>query len=210
MHQPAQIVGLCVSLAHVGLLAGFYISVGGTPSDIFVSAILDSLPYFKALLTIVVVLDIAVAAAYIFLSHPRLILVPYGILAGLALLTALASWITVVSTKMGDPWHFRGTAIFVIASSVYSCFLVALAPRFRCLYATLLLSILGCAAAFVTVHLRQDYGTSSDLEWVTFLLQGTMLVIYYYETPIQQASAGANPADAAEAASPLLPVAHWR
>ena len=182
--QAAQIIALSVSLAHVALLAGIYISLGGAPSQIFVSEVLDTRTFFKGLLTVIVVLEIAIAAAYIFLSRPPLTALPWGLLAGLATLTSLASWITVVCTQMGYPSHFTGTAVFVIASSVYSCFLIARAPRHRYIYACLLAGTLACAAAFVVVHLRQDYGSSSVLEWVTFLLQGTMLAIYYYETPI--------------------------
>jgi hypothetical protein len=181
--QPAQIFALSVSLFHVGLLGGVYISTGGAPAEIFVSAMLDSHTYFKVLLSAVVALEVAVAAVYIFQSRPPLS-TPWASLAGLSLVTAFFSWITVVSTTMGEPWHFRGTAIFVISSSVYSCFLIARAPRYKCLYASILVADISCAAGFVALHLQQDYGTSSVVEWVTFLLQGTMFAIYYFETPI--------------------------
>jgi hypothetical protein len=206
MHHAAQIMGLCVSIAHVGLLAGMYLSVGGAFTDTFVSAILDSSIPFKVLFTAVVVLEVSIAAAYIFLSRPHLSL-PWACIAGLCLFATLGSWITVASSHSGTPWHFNGAAVFVVASGAYTAFLIARARRYMLLYISLLATDISCAWAFTALLLNEYWHASAVLEWLTFLLQGITLVIYYYETPIAGIEAHAENDDAAaEAARPLLPV----
>jgi hypothetical protein len=200
MHQPAQILGLCVSLAHVGLLAGMYLSAGGALSDTFVSAILDSNVPFKVLFTIVVALEIAIAAAYIFLSVPRLSTL-WACLAALCLLSALSSWIMVASSHSGTPWHFNGAAAFVVTSAAYTAFLIARARRYIFLYIFLLASDFSCAGSFTTLLLNEQWYASAVMEWLTFFLQGITLAIYYFENPMVVRSG----TDAqAEAARPLL------
>jgi len=181
--QPIQIVALSASLFHVAFLAGIYIALGGASTDTFVSAILDSRDYFKVLFSVSVVLEIAAAAAYIFRSPPPLSL-PWACLAGLSLFSALASWITVACSHSGTPWHFNGAGVFVVSSSIYTCFLIARARSHRWLYTLFLVADGACAAAFTALLLREEWQSSAVVEWVTFLLQGTMFAIYYFETPI--------------------------
>jgi hypothetical protein len=182
--QPVQALALSVSLFHIALLAGVYISEGGAQTETFVSAPLDSNIYFKVLFSITVVVEIIIASVYIFQSAPPSLHTPWASLAGLSLLTALASWIVVASSHSGSPWHFNGAGVFVVSSFMYSCFLVDRARRYKWLYALILITDGSCAAAFTILLLQEKWHSSAVLEWVTIFLQGTMFAIYYYETPI--------------------------
>jgi len=184
MMQPIQVLALSVSLFHIALLAGVYISAGGAQTETFISAPLDSEIYFKVLFSITVVGEIIIASMYIFQSAPPSLHTPWASLAGLSLFTALASWIVVASSHSGSPWHFNGAGVFVVSSFVYSCFLVDRARRYKWLYALILITDGSCAAAFTILLLQKKWHSSAVLEWVTIFLQGTMFAIYYYETPI--------------------------
>ena len=214
MRQPAQILGLCASIAHVILLAGVYLSVGGASTDTFVSAVIDSSVPFKVLFTAVVAFEVGIAGMYIFLSRPPLPL-SLSVIAALCLCATLASWIMVVSTRSGTPWHFNGAGVFVVASAAYTAFLIGRARRYLCLYVSLLGTSLACAGSFTVLLMNEYWYASAVTEWLTFLLQGITLVIYYYETPLvaegQVPVVAHTGEDAAEAARPLLVLGgEWR
>ena len=184
MPDPTQTVATLVSLFHVALLAGVYLSAGGVDSQIFVSTVLDEQIFFKVLLSMVVAFEALVCSVYVYFSAP-----PASSCAlvwfSLFLLTALGGWACVAATRMGEDWHIRGTVIFLAGSAGYNVVLFQNAATHNWVYVTLWLGNLACALSFLLFHFQEDYKSSAFVEWLTFMIQGTVLVIYFYENPLR-------------------------
>ena len=182
--SPTWVLAVTVSLLHVALLAGVYLSSGGPDSQVFVSTVLDEQIFFKVLLSMVVAFEALVCSVYVYFSAPP---ASHCALAWftLFLLTALGGWACVAATRMGEEWHIKGTVIFLAGSAGYYVVLFSTAQSHKWVYVTLWVANLVCALSFLLFHFKQDYKSSAFVEWLTFMIQGTVLVIYFFENPLR-------------------------
>jgi hypothetical protein len=206
MHAT-QLFAISVSLAHVCLLAGVYLSAGGAQSQMFVSDMLDDQVYFKVLLTLVVVVETITCAAYIYILA-RPLSFPTASLTVLCLIGSIGGWTSLACTHIGDPIHQAGTIAFLIGTAGNNAVLVSHATRYTWVYILLWIAVLACSVIFLATNYTQQYKTSALTEWISFILQGTSLTIYFFDNPPQQRRETA--VVGAEAARPLLLLVNTR
>jgi hypothetical protein len=127
----------------------------------------------------------------------------------ICLLSSLGGWTSVASTHIGDPAHQAGTLAFLIGTAGNNAVLISHAARYVWVYILLWIAVVACSVVFLATNYTQQYETSALTEWISFMLQGTSLTLYFFDNPMQPHKAAAV-VGGAEAARPLLLLVNTR
>lgn len=183
--DPFQLFACAVSLAHACLLAGVFFA-SSVYSRAYVSTEIHALLAFRVGLTLIVLAEAALSAAYICMQGGSQARVASGV-GWIA--AALAGWSLVASFDTTHTEHLAGAVVFIAATAVYSYYFIQRSAALRAWLYALWGATIALAVAFAALYFTADYENAARLEWAAFSLDAITLFLFFAENPPAEAAA---------------------
>jgi hypothetical protein len=206
--SSVQLFAIVFNVARLCLIAGVYFGSANSDNS-YVSTSMEMLTPFKLCLTLLVFTETIICIAYItiltqFPIHPT-----HALLASVFACFALGGWTALASVPLDNLSHQLGTVVYLLGSAGLHAILVKNAKAENTELGIMWASVVACGFTFlVTCYLPITSDASAVVEWIGFMLEATVFILFYVMIPpggtVSQPDKDDDSGDHTENTSPLL------
>jgi hypothetical protein len=182
MHH-VQIFATVINISRLCLIAGVFFGSASADHS-YVSTKMEMLTPFKICLSALVFTEILICMSYITVLSMPPVQNMHALLASVLACFALGGWTALASVSLNYLTHQMGTVAFLIGSAGLHALLVSNTKAENAELGAMWMFVVAYGLTFLaTCYLPITRDTAATVEWIGFMLEATVFVLYYVKVP---------------------------